>query len=200
MASDLDELREMLAKAPARSPWAAYLRRNFDAFHGTVSKGPIDWQDVSTWAVKNGHTAGKPMTAAAAKRAYYRELVRRYGPQRKKAVVAPKAVPRPVQPVRSPSPVRILTDDQVTRDPDQKIFDALNAGREWLPKAAPAARALLPDREPAPQPKADPLDRVRKAAAASRPWETPIQPKRDSAADPSDQLDAGREWLPKKKL
>jgi hypothetical protein len=160
MTHDLDELREMLAKAPARSPWAAYLRRNFSAFREAIGSGPIDWQAVSTWAFKKGHTGGKPLTAAAAKKAFYRELVHRHGPQRKQPVAAPQPVPQPVQPVR-PWPVRMAD-------------------------------------EPAPQPKVDPLDSVRKAAAASRPWETPVQPKRDPDPDPFAALNAGREWLPKK--
>jgi hypothetical protein len=74
----LRRLEERLTKVAKFPSFPAYLRANFEAFSKTIGRGgPDKWTDIAAWALEEGLTGGKSITAGGAKRAFEREKARR---------------------------------------------------------------------------------------------------------------------------
>lgn len=107
---DLKRLEDRLAEVARRSPWSAYVMKNFDALTAMIQEYGAHWDTIVAWAIDEGHVdKDKGLSPEAARKAYERERDRR-----KKADQTRTAQPQTIP--HHPS-VRINPVSRVKPDP-----------------------------------------------------------------------------------
>lgn len=112
---DLKRLEDRLAEVARRSPWSAYVMKNFDALTTMIKQYGAHWDTIVAWAIDEGHVdKDKGLSPDAARKAYERERDRRRkAPEQTKTDLptAPAVRMFPVSPTKP--------DNQDKADPQQ---------------------------------------------------------------------------------
>lgn len=98
-----------LHKVTRRSNFSIWLAKgdNFKKLTEEKEKHGVRWDEIAQWAIDEGHTNGKPLTAIGAKRAYEREKARRDRKPRSRqdeVSVSPVVKPEPLVSSVQPAP------------------------------------------------------------------------------------------------